>query len=64
MSLFRCRQCQEVTSVPLEHSLTHGDRSTLAQVWEGFSLVAGKTSQYVDVRIPNTPGQETYPIDA
>lgn len=41
MSRYRCRRCEVIVSDPLEHiEVYHGIPSTMAQVWEGFTLVA------------------------
>lgn len=45
--VFRCRNCDEVTRDPLGHAQTHGLPSTMAQVWEGYALVASTDNKIV-----------------
>ena len=39
---FRCRHCGQETTDPLAHATEHRLPQTMAQVWEGFTLLGGK----------------------
>jgi hypothetical protein len=63
VTLFRCRRCDTYTRTPLEHAQTHDLPSTLAQVWEMFSLVATSPRRAPrDTTQPPTQ-DDTLPID-
>lgn len=62
VSKFRCRRCQEVTDDPCGHvEQVHEIPSTMAQVWEQFTLVAsdhftrGPRRERAEREVPTEP---------